>query len=177
MNFELDFLPVGNGEKSGDAICMRIWNEHSQRVFVIDGGTKDSGEALVKHIKEYYVTEKVDAVFLTHPDADHASGLTEVLENLTVDNLVMHEPWNLAGEIKSHFEHKSITNLGIQKKIKEGLQFAHDLKKIATNKNITITEPYAGVTGYDGMVHILGPSAEYYKNLIPQFRCTPEPKE
>lgn len=42
--YEVDFLQVGTGEKSGDSIALRFWDSNnptsSQKVFVIDGGTK-----------------------------------------------------------------------------------------------------------------------------------------
>ena len=60
-SLEIDFMPVGDGEKSGDAIALRfglyadgIWK--NQKVFIIDGGDLASGEALVKHVKEIYKT-------------------------------------------------------------------------------------------------------------------------
>ena len=55
MGYEIDFLPVGDGEKGGDAIVFRYGNINSNRneqvVGVIDGGTKESGEKIVEHIK------------------------------------------------------------------------------------------------------------------------------
>jgi len=81
MAFEIDFLPVGDGERSGDAIAMRfgeVLKPGSQTVLVIDGETKESGKALVAHVTNYYGTGTVDAVICSHSDADHASGLTEV---------------------------------------------------------------------------------------------------
>ncbi len=65
MAYEIDFLPVGEGERSGDAIALRIGDlsaRDKQLVLVIDGGTKESGEELVKHIKQYYQTDHVDLV-------------------------------------------------------------------------------------------------------------------
>jgi hypothetical protein len=55
MGYEIDFLPVGEGEKSGDAIALRFGNLFGNRnektVVVIDGGFKETGEKLVKHIE------------------------------------------------------------------------------------------------------------------------------
>jgi len=77
IGYEVDFLPVGDGEKCGDAIAFRfgrlLANPPQQTVVVIDGGFKDSGAALVQHIRDYYKTENVAAVISTHPDNDHAS--------------------------------------------------------------------------------------------------------
>ena len=107
MGFEIDFLPVGDGEKGGDTIALRYGkldgSRSEQVLIVIDGGTKESGEDLVKHIIKYYKTEHVDKVISTHPDADHSSGLTVILEKLKVDCLWMHRPWEHAQVIKDAF--------------------------------------------------------------------------
>jgi len=74
MSFEVDFLAVGEGAKSGDAIALHFGNFAGQRsdqtVIVIDGGTKDSGENLVTHIQKHYGTTLLFAHTLTriiHP--------------------------------------------------------------------------------------------------------------
>lgn len=55
---EVDFLPVGKGEHSGDAIIVR-WTENEQsKVMVYDGGTKDYGEAIVNHVRKYYYSAR-----------------------------------------------------------------------------------------------------------------------
>ena len=58
MAYEIDYLPVGDGEKSGDAIVLRYGNLNGPRdqqvIIVIDGRFKDSGEHLVNHIAKYY---------------------------------------------------------------------------------------------------------------------------
>lgn len=177
VHYEIDFLPVGDGERSGDAIALRIWGIAPQQVFVIDGGTKDSGKALMQHIRTFYGTNVVNAVVSTHPDSDHSSGLTEVLENMEVKLLVMHQPWDYAPDIKSLFENRGLTSLGLQRKIKEELECAHELKKIADRKKIPITEPFEGGVWTGGLFTVLGPSQEYYKSLLPNFRPMPETKE
>jgi hypothetical protein len=54
MGYEIDFLPVGEGEDSGDAIALRFGSlfgpRSEQTVVVIDGGFKESAEGLVSHI-------------------------------------------------------------------------------------------------------------------------------
>src|SRR5688572_5263922 len=104
-SLEIDFLPVGEENKSGDAIALRFgmyenrgWK--SQTIFIIDGGDSDSGDALVRHVREVYKSDKVDRVILTHPDRDHASGLRNVIEELKVDKIWMHRPWNHWGDLK-----------------------------------------------------------------------------
>ena len=50
-SLEIDFLAVGNGEKSGDAIAIRYGDfddKQKQYTIIIDGGTIDSGKELIK---------------------------------------------------------------------------------------------------------------------------------
>lgn len=96
MEYEIDFLPVGDASSSGDAICLRYSNDEgvTWHVGVIDGGTQASGEALCQHIQTHYGTTTVDFLICTHPDQDHASGLSNVMEQLTVKKLLMHCPWD-----------------------------------------------------------------------------------
>jgi hypothetical protein len=60
MGYEIDFLPVGEESKGGDAIALRYGNLYGSRdeqtVIIVDGGYTDDGEALVKHIVDYYGT-------------------------------------------------------------------------------------------------------------------------
>jgi len=93
IGYEIDFIKVGDGERSGDAIAVRYGSPGAYKVMVVDGGNKDSGQALVHHIKDCYKTNRVDYLVNTHPDSDHASGLEVVLENLQVGEAWVHQPW------------------------------------------------------------------------------------
>ena len=179
MAFEIDFIPVGDGERSGDAIALRFGNlsgpAEEQSVVIIDAGFEDSGEELVRHINKHYGTNHVDIVVSTHPDMDHASGLKVVLDKMKVDNLLMHRPWEHATEIKSLFKSGRITVSGLQNKLEESLQDASDLEALATEKGVRIYEPFQGLTAFNGIMHVLGPTKEFYQELLPHFRGTPEP--
>ena len=179
MAYELDYIPVGEGEKSGDCIAFRFWNPQigisSQKVVVIDGGFKESAENLIVHINTYYETNEVDIVISTHPDMDHTSGLITVLEKMKVANLVMHRPWNHVSDIKKQFANGKTTVSGVKKDLEESLAYASELEDIAKRKNILIHEPFAGTTAFDGVFHFLAPTMEYYQSLLPHFKGTPEP--
>ncbi len=181
MGYEVDFLAVGDGERSGDAIALRYGNifgrREEQQVIVIDGGTKDSGRRLVEHIKTYYGTGYVDLVISTHPDGDHCAGLTEVLEGLDVRLLAMHRPWEHAVEIRDLFRDGRLTDASLAAHIWEALQSARDLEAMALDKGIPIVEPFQGDKTSDGIVTILGPSEADYLSLVPHFRGTPEASE
>ena len=177
LGLEIDFLQVGDGERSGDAIALRYGNLlGGQEVMIIDGGNKESGAALVDHVANVYGTGTVQHVVNTHPDGDHSSGLTEVLERLDVKNLWMHRPWNYTGGLLSRFRDPRFTKGGLEARIRDALDAAHNLEEIATAKRIPISEPYTG--NWIGPFLVLSPDAGWYLNdLVPNFARTPEAKQ
>lgn len=181
MGFEIDFIPVGDGERGGDAITFRYGNLHGERseqvVVVIDGGTKDSGDQLVEHIKKFYQTDQIDAVISSHPDSDHSSGLSVVLEKMKVKSLWMHRPWEHAQDIKDSFKDGRITGTGLKESLKKSLEDAYELESIAKRKEIPIYEPFSDSAKAEHPLIILNPSVKFYEALLPNFRETPEPKE
>lgn len=175
MNYEIEFLPVGNGEKSGDAILVRYGEENDYKIMVVDGGGKESGQALVDHIKNYYKTDYVDYVVNTHPDQDHASGLSVVLEELKVGELWIHRPWEHASEIIHHFEDGRITKSSLKERLQEAFKYVYPLEEMAREKNIKIYEPYQG--SKIGEFEVLSPNINWYLyELIPEFNKTPDAK-
>jgi beta-lactamase superfamily II metal-dependent hydrolase len=179
MAHEVDFLPVGDGERSGDAIAVRFGNLNDplhQYVVVIDGGFTDTGTEMVKHIKKYYNTSYVDLVISTHPDNDHAAGLAAVLTDLNVGELWMHKPWDHTDDIARMFKDGRITDESVEDELLRSLNNACDLEKIANRRRIRIVEPFTGVSAFDGRVAVVGPSLKYYESLLPDFRCTPAAK-
>ncbi len=92
--YEIDFLPAGEGTRSGDAIALRytVQGISEPVVGIIDAGFAPCGPSLVNHVRHYYETEDVDFVLNTHIDTDHTGGLTYVLENLNVTHFLVHRP-------------------------------------------------------------------------------------
>jgi beta-lactamase superfamily II metal-dependent hydrolase len=178
MAFEIDFLPVGEGEKSGDAVAMRfgnlIANPPQQTVVVIDGGTKKSGAALVEHINAYYKTNSVQHVICTHSDADHASGLTEVLEVCEVHNLHMHRPWDHLVDVDSLLKYADTSTNTLKRHFKKSLDSAHELESIAKKKGIEVSELFSDNAAAADTFCVLGPSVAFYESLLESFRCADE---
>lgn len=171
--YEIDFLPVGKGERSGDAICIRYGVSGNYKVMVYDGGTKESGESLVKHIREHYDTDHVDYVVCSHPDADHASGLSVVLENLTVGELWMHRPWEHSEAIRQYFKDGRITDRSLAERLKDKMSAAYALEELALAKGIPLYEPFQG--DQIGAFHVTSPEKNWYVHtLIPDFAKSPE---
>jgi beta-lactamase superfamily II metal-dependent hydrolase len=177
MGIEIDFLPVGEASKSGDAIAIRMGNlrgpRSEQTVITIDGGTKESGANLVAHIKTHYGTSHVNFAFLSHPDGDHASGMSEILEKLTVGKVLMHRPWEHSEAIHDLFDDGRCTPDSISERSRANLAAAHEIEKLANQKGIEIIEPFAGVATDSGSIRVLGPTQEYYREVLAQFDYMP----
>lgn len=174
MQYEVDILAVGEESKSGDAIVLRygdfVNDPTKQMVVVIDGGFKDSGEEIVNRIKNEYGTNYVDVVISTHPDNDHVSGLEVVLDKLVVGELWMHRPWNTDTELKKMVESEAgLLEMISVNKAKKSLRAAFNLEKKAIEKGVTIIDPFAGHSTADGVIHVIGPSLDFYNSLIPDF--------
>lgn len=176
IGFEIDFLPVGNGDRSGDAIAIRYGSAGNYKILVYDGGTKESGGMLVEHIKKYYGTNRVDYVINSHPDADHASGLSVVLNEMDVGELWMHQPWNHSSVILDYFKDGRITDNSLAKRLKDKMAAAYALEQIAKDRKIPIYEPFYGAM--IGDFSVLSPEKNWYvHDLIAEFQKSPEQKK
>ncbi len=75
-NLQVTFLDVGQG----DGICMEL---PDGKVYLMDGGSSDVSKVgnyrLVPFLKAKGI-RRIDAVFLSHGDADHINGIAELLE-------------------------------------------------------------------------------------------------
>jgi beta-lactamase superfamily II metal-dependent hydrolase len=147
---EIDFLPVGDGERSGDAIALRFTRPDTGGYahVVIDAGFQDDGEALVGHVKRYYNTSAIDLAIVTHPDGDHIGGMGTVVRELDVGTLWVHRLGERGGD---------------------GLPAADavdELIAVATQRGTQIVEPFAGDTAFGGALTILGPDPTWYAELV-----------
>lgn len=91
-DFSVWMLDVGQGD------CNVIFTEEGN-CFVIDCGSTSEyrvGERVLIPFLKYHGVEKVDGVFVTHADADHMSGVLELIEygaeeNIEVSCIVLYE--------------------------------------------------------------------------------------
>ena len=182
MGYEVDIIGVGKESKSGDAIAIRWGNlsgpRGEQKVVVIDGGFRESGQDVVDHIKEYYDTDYVDAVISTHPDQDHINGLDVVIDQLSVKELWIHKPWEHNQGLASKFTDGRVTDNSLGEHLRKNLETASDIVTKAKGKGIHIVEPFTGISLYNqNELQVFGPSIDYYKSLIPEFDGMPTSKE
>lgn len=148
--YELEFLAVGEGEKSGDAILVRFTSPADGRavIGVIDAGFADTGDRVVAHVRRHYNTNYVDFVLSTHPDADHINGMGTVMRSLNVGTLLIHRP----------AQHGYANNSGSRP--------AEELVKLAGAQGTKIVEPFQGVSGWGDAFLIAGPTESYYEELL-----------
>lgn len=171
--YELDVLAVGKAGRSGDAIAMRYFLPGFARpqVLIIDGGDKDAGARIVDHVRYHYGVSHADHVLNTHPDADHSSGLTEVLHGLTIGALWMHRPWDHAASIVGLFDDGRLTPNSVRRRVEEALAAARSVYDLALQKRIPVYEPFQG--SMIGGLRVMSPTYLDYLNLLQHFRATP----
>ena len=176
MNCEIEFLPVGDGSKPGDAIVIRYGEPDAYELMIVDGGNIDSGKEIVKHIHAHFGQNiLVSHVVLTHCDADHASGLREVLRELPVVKLWLHLPWTFAAEARPYFANKNWTDKGLEQTLREEYDIIGELVQLAVNQATAIEQPFAGAV--IGPFRVLSPYRGAYPLLLPQFDRTPDADE
>lgn len=170
MNYEVDFLPIGEG--SGDAIVIRYGDDtNGYLLHVVDGGRADTANTIISHINQYYPSYYINHMVLSHADDDHATGLVGVMERFRVDHLWMNRPWLYADQILHHF-HGRYTLEGLVNAIKEGHPYLVELERLANKKGTAIHEVFQGAQ--IGQFTVLAPTRHRYINSIPDFAKTPD---
>lgn len=173
MNCEIEFLPVGDGCKPGDAIVVRYGDVNAWELMVIDGGNLNSGKQLVSHVKANFgYNAVISHALVTHPDGDHASGMREVLDGLRVKSLWMHLPWQFAAAARPYFANKNWTDQGLAQELRREYDILGDLVAMSVKKNIPVQQPFAGAS--IGPFRVVSPWENVYPYFIPQFDRTPD---
>lgn len=170
MNYEVDFLPVGEG--SGDAITIRYGDEENGYfLHVVDGGRTATADTIIGHINKYYPGYHINYMVLSHADDDHATGLVGVMEKFKVLHLWMNRPWLYVDQILHHF-HGNYTRQGLIDKIKDSHPYLVELERLAIKQGTQIHEVFQG--SQIGAFTVLAPTRERYINSIPDFGKTPD---
>ena len=173
FGYEIEFLPVGNGEKSGDAIAVHYGEAGARTIMVVDGGTLDSGQLLIDHIKQYYGNPShIHHVVCTHPDDDHSSGLREVMKAFTVGAIWMHCPWLYADQLVDKFKGNWSVD-GLRKRLKDDFPIIAEISDYAEANGIPVNAPFQAEN--IGEFVVMSPSLATYLDLVPEFSRTPDP--
>jgi beta-lactamase superfamily II metal-dependent hydrolase len=115
---------------------------------IIDAGFEENGQALVDHVRRYFDTNAVDLAIVTHPDADHIGGMGVVVRELDVGTLCIHRLGQRGGASLPAAE------------------AVDDLIAVAQANGTRVHEPFAGDAAFDGALIFLGPSEEWYEDLV-----------
>jgi len=176
MKCEIEFLPVGDASKAGDAIVVRYGEPDAYELMLVDGGTLDTGDAIVEHLRQQFgPAVTLSHVVLTHSDSDHASGLRKVLEEVPTTNLWLHVPWLHAAETLHLFGDKRWTAAGLANAIKGEYGIVSDILDLARDKGCAVYFPDQG--SQIGPFTVLAPNRATYNHLLPQFDRTPAPDQ
>lgn len=181
MKYEIDFIGINKEGKDADAICFRYFNgnDNKYHIGIYDGGTNDYGIEMKDHIKKYYKqnSEKIviDFVVCSHSDLDHASGLTEILNEFEVKKVYVNLPWLYVDELDKIVKNGRIKEKGLEEKLRKAYKYVDDIEKICKEKNIPIKESFEG-TIIDERFRILSPSKKFYMDLLAESSKTPETK-
>lgn len=172
---EIEFLAVGEGSHPGDAIIVRYGDPASYQLMVVDGGTANCGETLVAHLRQHFGARvSLEHVVLTHSDADHASGLRELLREIPVAHVWLHIPWLLSEHAIHLFQH-SWTKDKLAAAIKKEYDIVAEIVDLAVQQGSKLHYPFQGEA--IGPFVVLSPSVTQYLHLLPQFDKTPEPDQ
>ncbi|MGN7830900.1 ComEC/Rec2 family competence protein [Pseudoxanthomonas sp. 22568] len=170
MDYEIDFLPVGEG--SGDAIVIRYGEAATGYwLHVIDGGRTETADTIVDHIDAFYPGYHINHMVVTHADNDHACGLVGVMKKKRVEHLWMNRPWLYASEVLHHF-HGNYTLQGLIDEIKSRHSYLVELEQLARAQGTQIHEVFQG--DQIGKFTVLAPHKQRYIQSIPDFGKTPD---
>lgn len=171
---DVDILPASSEKSGGDSVLIRIGtfdyssSKNDQKVILIDGGYQENADRIFDHLKYNYQTDTIDLAIITHPDHDHISGFKKLLDNglVKVKKTMIHDPWNHAQHIFKKTQDGRRTVTSISNKFEETLKCLSDTLDDIGGKN---TEPFGYKFLEEYGIHILGPSKEYYRDLLYQF--------
>ena len=167
---EVFFLAIGQNDKnssqSGDAIVLTMGNRFSDnrsdyKIIVVDGAFTSDAETIREHLDVIHAKNKngklqIDLMISTHSDEDHISGLMVLVEDSEI-------------EVKELWIHGCD---GFGNGIQCSVGQAKDLIGVAKRKGVPMSEPFsdAGLSynpeGIDACIEILGPTKEYYAELM-----------
>ena len=104
---------------------------------------------------------------------DHASGLTEILNEFEVKKVYVNLPWLYVNELYEIVKDGRITKKSLEDRLRKTYKYVEDIEKICIEKNIPIKESFEG-TIIDDRFKILSPSKKFYIDLLAESNKTPE---
>ena len=175
--YQIDLLDV----KAADACLIRFRDSDTQKDYtvLIDSGNYTDGKVVVDFIMKYYKTNTIDLAICTHCDKDHFGGFIWILEEMKKSanqSVCIKEMWIIdpANHIVQEDVKNRINNTTLYKRARSvyDLNDQNLLDILDEMKDIIVHEPFSdGVNNaFDGIIDVIGPSKDYYKEKALDFR-------
>ena len=183
--YEIEMLDV----KSADAFIIHIVDEKDEdHIILVDAGDYTDGQKIINHLRKYYKSPKIDLAIVTHPDDDHYGGFFYLLEKIKdkakdaieIKDFWIHDPGQhiSAKDVKYGYKEENAKAIACSVLELNGV----NLLRLIDSLKISRTEPFAfcndeSVSCHpDFELYIIGPTEDYYKSLVPDFRHPLKPK-
>jgi beta-lactamase superfamily II metal-dependent hydrolase len=166
QQLEIDFLDIGTG--SGDAIVLRYGDFEKKQinVVVIDAGYQNTGKKIAEFIKERYGTNKVNLAICTHPDQDHAAGMSTLIEELNVVKIWLNMPWDFSDDLLEFATDRRMTVKSMEEDLKKKYPYVCKIMETAKEKDISIYRLNRKRTFDNGVLTVLGPTEGEFKQMV-----------
>lgn len=187
--YEIDMLDV----KSADAFLIHFWDDETNYDYVvlIDGGNYQDGSTIAKFIRKHYGTDlSIDLAICSHCDKDHFGGITYLLEqqrdngkdNMNIGQIWINDPAKHVpnGEIKwsqkmsiytKKVKARSVYDLDGHDNIFDIIDTLQQQKKIACFDPFSDAYMSGQISSCESdLFLVIGPTIDYYKSLVPDFR-------
>lgn len=167
MKYEIDFLSNSSVNQDSDSILFRYMPEGAQEfVHVLyDGGVKAFGETIERHLKDYYDTEKLDCVIISHPDNDHTSGIIELFGKIEIGKIYMNCPWNYIESLWPYINDGRKTKDSLKQELYGSYPNVKRIEDLANEYKIPVLPIFQGEYINDE-IKVLSPSKTFYIEQI-----------
>lgn len=163
MGFYIDMINASQGDSFLLSLDDPKWGVY---YILIDGGPKSTAGHLVGHLKSI-TSGTINAIIVTHLDSDHIGGLSDVIESLSVNCLLINVPGNLDSWLKARDVFKRLgEKVETARKLVENLSYTETLLNTAARNKVSIQSALAGrnwAHGQDITINILNPTEDRLK--------------
>lgn len=170
---EIDMLSLGDA----DSILVALWENGRATYILIDGGYRKDAATVTRFLQRRRI-EKIDHLVCSHMDNDHAAGLVRLVQegkfkigcgwvhqpNLHVSVNSVRETLRKAAAFGDTLGRAAAFEAGI---ITNSLERQMELAAVLRSRGVTVSEPFEDRTV--GFLKVLGPSEEYYEELVRRF--------
>ena len=170
-NFEIVLFGSGSSKVLGDTIYIHYEYQGKVYSYVYVCGSKFGLEQLIswhqKHKRQH-----IDALIISHADKDHAQYGAELVRQMKVNSIWMHQPWKYINDIYPKVNDGRITPQSLENRLIEKYSIIYEIAKVANQKSVPICEPKQGTN--IGQFTIISPSKNLYMTLLQESGKTPE---